>query len=148
MQTKASSMKMDEVSQLASQAGDPVVSSKAIGFLFMIKKYAATLIPAVAIGAVCVIVMALTLPKSKREFVCAITATILFALYGPSAVILFMHIDFSTVSLMDQEKARSLLTVLCGLPGWVIVRAFFNWAEINRTKTIVDLAAQIKDLAE
>jgi len=146
MLAKLSNNKMDEVSQLANQASDPVVSSKVASLLYLIKKYAAIIVPAMAIAAACIIVMALTKPKSNREFLCAITATFVGAIWGPSVLILFFHIDFSTVSAMDQDKVRNLLTVVCGLPGWVIVRACFNWSEVNRTKTIVDLVKQIKEL--
>lgn len=126
--------------------GTAITSGKVSAFFYLVKKYAAFIIPTACIAAACIIVMAMTRPKSNREFIVAITATIAGAYFGPSVVILLCGIDFSAISAIDQDKARSLLTIVCGLPGWVIVRACFNWSEINKTKTIVELVGQLKAL--
>ena len=128
-----------------------IESANAIGhclsvLAMFIKKHASILVPAAAITGACVLVMALTRPKTNREIVCALIATFSGGIFGPSAVILFFDIKMATVSTMDQDYVRNLLTIICGLPGWVIVRAWFNWSEVNRKKTLVDLIEQIKEL--
>jgi hypothetical protein len=140
-------MTMHEHTQnIVTGASDPVVSSKLLAALIFIKNNAALIIPTVLIAAVCVLVMALTRPKTNREFVCAMIATIVGAVYGPAFIIMIFGWDFSTVSATDESHIRSLLTVACGLPGWVIVRSYFNWSEVSETKTIIDLIKQLKDV--
>jgi hypothetical protein len=142
-----SNFNMHEHTQnIVTGASDPVVSSKVLACLLFLKKHAALIIPTVLIAAVCVLVMALTRPKTNREFVCAMIATIVGALFGPAFVVMLFGINFASVSVNDQDHIRSLLTVVCGMPGWVMVRAYFNWAEVSETKTIIDLIKQVKDV--
>ncbi len=135
---------MEEVNQAIAASSSAIFSWSKI--FFWLKKYFLLAVPQFAILAACAIVMAMTKPKSNREFLSAITATFVGAIYGPSLVILLFHIDLSNISAMDQDKVRSLFTVVCGLPGWVIIRACFNWSELNKTKTIIDLIKQFKDV--
>lgn len=133
---------MNEVD--VAEAGVSLLKSSSL--MVAVKKLSYIAVPSMCIMAACVIVMSLTNPKTSREIIVALIATFAGAMFGPSLVILLFEIDFSHVSLTDQDYARNLLTIVCGLPGWVFVRACFNWSEINKTKNIVDLIKQIKDL--
>lgn len=130
---------MENINDVVQTAGDPAV-------LTFMKKFFVAVLPHVALIIVCAVVMAMTHPKSFREGLVALLVTFACAIYGPPVAIAFFHLDMSAVPPADYDKARSMLTILCGMPGWVIVRAVFNWTEINRTKTILDLAKQFKEV--
>lgn len=131
---------------MESNAVDATIAATDPAFLTLIKKMFYAVAPHAAVIICCAIVMAMTHPKSFREGFVALLATFACAIYGPSVIIAIFHIDLTAVSVIDQDKARSMLTIVCGMPGWVIVRACFNWSEINKNRSIIDLAKQIKDV--
>lgn len=85
-----------------------------------------------------VIVMAMAYPKTKREFVAAMFSTLAFSVFGGAAAI--EYFNFQAWGLV----AQGLAFVVCGLPAWVAVRAFFAWSESNKGASIVELIKQAR----
>ncbi len=91
-----------------------------------------------------VVVMAMTLPKTVREFVVAMISTTVSSICGGAFVVRWLGIgDWANddVGLI----AIGGLIFVCGLPAWVLVRAWFKWAEKRRDKDLGEIA---QDLAE
>lgn len=87
-----------------------------------------------------VIVMSMAYPKTKREFVAALVSTLALSVFGGAAAIEYFNIG------SWGYIAQGLAFVVCGLPAWVAVRAFFAWSERNRDRDLVELVRQIKSV--
>lgn len=135
--------RMEEVNQAAQAAGGSVIAlDKLSTFLFFLKKHAAIVLPAAAVMACCIVVMAMTKPPTFRETIVALIVTAVFAICGAEAVGLYFSFNFPDTT--SGRLAHNGLIFICGMPGWVLVRACFNWSDVNKKKTIVDLVKQIK----
>lgn len=97
------------------------------------------------LGAVlaAVVVMAMTLPRTVREFVVALVSTLMFS-FGLGAVVVrwfdlavWAGDDIGLVALMG-------VAFICGLPGWVMVRAWFAYSEARQGKTLPELIIELK----
>ncbi|MDT4863613.1 hypothetical protein FQZ97_983260 [compost metagenome] len=79
-----------------------------------------------------VVVMSLTLPKTVREFVVALICTLMASIGGGAAVIK----SFDLITWADDLYGLCALLGLvfaCGLPGWVLIRGFFAYAEYRKS---------------
>lgn len=85
-----------------------------------------------------VIVMSMAYPKTRREFVAALVSTLALSIFGGAAAIEYFNIGHWGYI------AQGLAFVVCGLPAWVAVRAFFAWSEANKQRGIVELLRQIR----
>jgi hypothetical protein len=91
-----------------------------------------------------VVVMAMTLPKTVREFVVAMISTSVSSICGGAFVVRWFDIGSWANDDVGVIALGGIIFV-CGLPAWVLVRAWFKWAEKRRDK---DLAEMASDLAE
>ena len=92
------------------------------------------------------LVMIMQHPQSKREWAAALLATIAFSLFGGALVVQYFNLT-SWLSLgFTGIVAVSGIIFACGLPGWVLVRAFFKYAERSKDKDILEIAKDVKDL--
>lgn len=91
-----------------------------------------------------VVVMAMTLPKTVREFCVAMISTAISSLCGGAFVIRWLEIGHWANDDLGMIALGGVVFV-CGLPAWVMVRASFKWAETRRDK---DLGQLLKDMAE
>lgn len=91
-----------------------------------------------------VVVMAMTLPKTVREFVVAMISTSVSSICGGAFVVRWFGIGSWANDDVGVIALGGIIFV-CGLPAWVLVRAWFKWAEKRRDK---DLAEMASDLAE
>lgn len=91
-----------------------------------------------------VVVMAMTLPKTVREFVVAMISTSVSSICGGAFVVRWFGIGSWANDDVGVIALGGIIFV-CGLPAWVLVRAWFKWAERRRDK---DLAEMASDLAE
>lgn len=88
-----------------------------------------------------IVVMAITPPKSFSEFVVGLISTVVASLSGGSALISYLGMT----KLADDPFGLATIggvMFVCGLPGWLLVRAFFMWAQRRRH---MDLAELLKD---
>lgn len=85
-----------------------------------------------------VVVMAMTLPKTAREFVVALISTVVSSIGGGAFVIRWLEIghwaqdDVGLIGLMG-------VVFVCGLPAWVLVRALFAWSESKKDRQITEI---------
>ena len=92
---------------------------------------------------VTIVVMAMTLPKTAREFVVAMISTVVFSLGGGAFVIRWFelqhwaHDDIGVVAL-------AAVIFVCGLPGWFTVRALFVYAELRQNMSLLDMLREFK----
>jgi membrane-associated PAP2 superfamily phosphatase len=91
-----------------------------------------------------VVVMAMTLPKTMREFVVAMISTTVFSICGGAFVVRWHGISEWVNDDLGMIAIGGVIFV-CGLPAWVLVRAGFRWAEKRRDQDLGELA---QDLAE
>ena len=98
-----------------------------------------------AVGAVLVtiVVMAMTLPKTAREFVVAMICTVVSSIGGGAFVIRWfelrhwIHDDIGLIAL-------AAIIFLCGLPAWVMVRSWFVYAELSKHMSLPDMLRELK----
>lgn len=92
---------------------------------------------------VTIVVMAMTLPKTAREFVVAMICTVVSSLGGGAFVIRWLdigswaHDDIGLVALAG-------IIFVCGLPAWVMVRGWFVYAELSKNMSLLDMVREFK----
>lgn len=92
-----------------------------------------------------IVVMAMTLPKTVREFVVAMISTTVSSICGGAFVVRWFDLgawvndDFGLMAIGG-------VIFICGLPAWVLVRAWFKWAEKRKDKDLAELATELTDL--
>jgi Cu/Ag efflux pump CusA len=91
-----------------------------------------------------VVVMAMTLPKTVREFTVAMISTSVSSICGGAFVVRWLGIAHWVNDDAGMIAIGGIIFV-CGLPAWVLVRAWFKWAEKRRDN---DLTEIVNDLAE
>jgi len=94
-------------------------------------------------GLAAVVVMLYIQPKCKREWTMALICTLVSSVCGGAAVV--QH--YGLLAWGDNYMGLIALggvIFACGLPGWVIIRAAFAWAEKRKGKDIVELIADAK----
>ena len=91
-----------------------------------------------------VVVMAMTLPKTMREFMVAMISTTVSSLCGGAFLVRWLEIghwandDVGIVALGG-------LVFVAGLPAWVLVRAWFDWSEAKKDRQIVEIVDAVLD---
>lgn len=90
-----------------------------------------------------VVVMAMTLPKTVREFVVAMISTTVASLCGGAFVVRWLEIGHwaNDVGMV----AIGGLILVCGLPAWVVVRAWFAWSEAKKDRQIDEIVDAVLD---
>lgn len=110
---------------------------------FLLWKLATCLI-VLAVVLVTIVVMAMTLPKTIKEFVVALISTVVFSLGGGAFVVMqlgLMGWAHDYVGLV----ALAGVVFACGLPAWVLVRAFYAYADARSQGTgFIDMIREIK----
>ena len=91
-----------------------------------------------------VVVMAMTLPKTVREFCVAMISTTIASICGGAFAVRSLGISDWANDDVGLIAIGGLIFV-CGLPAWVLVRAWFKWAEARKDKDLVEL---LDDMAE
>jgi hypothetical protein len=92
-----------------------------------------------------IVVMAMTLPKTVREFVVAMISTSVSSICGGAFVVRWFGIGSWANDDVGVIALGGIIFV-CGLPAWVLVRAWFKWAEKRRDKDLAELATDIAEL--
>lgn len=93
-----------------------------------------------------IVVMAMTLPKTVREFVVAMISTIVFSLGGGAFVVRWFELshwandDVGLVGL-------GVVIFICGLPAWVLVRGWFAYAEASKGRSLLVMIKELREAA-
>lgn len=91
-----------------------------------------------------IVVMAMTLPKTVREFVVAITSTLVGSLAGGSFVIRWFDLGHWAGDDLGVIALGGVIFV-CGLPAWVLVRALYAWSESKKERQITEIVDAVLD---
>lgn len=105
--------------------------------------YKLGLLGALASVLVAIVVMAMTLPKTVREFVVAMISTVVASLCGGAFVIRWMEIGHwanDDIGLLG----LGAVVFVCGLPAWVSVRAWFAYTEASKGRSLLDLVRELR----
>ena len=120
---------------------EPVTTSAAGGWALM--KF---LPPALAPVLATIIVMCIATPKSRKEWVAALTSTVTVSIFGGSFIVTAMGWT-AWVDHWIGMMAVAGMCFVCGLPAWLLVRALFAWQDKQRGKDVVEIAKGIaKDI--
>ncbi|MCU1717329.1 hypothetical protein [Pseudomonas sp. 5P_3.1_Bac2] len=129
---------MSEPGPLTAAGGIALYKLGAFGFFAVI-----------AIVLVSIVVMAMTIPKTVREFVVALISTLAFSTGGGAFIVRWLEIGHWAQDDVGMVGLAGVVFV-CGLPGWVLVRALFAWSEGKKNREIteiIDMAINAKNKA-
>ena len=105
--------------------------------------YKLGLLSAFAAVLVTIVVMAMTLPKTAREFAVAMICTVVASL-GCGALLIrwfdLQHWANDDIGLV----ALAAVIFVCGLPAWVLVRGWFVYAELSKHMSLPDMIRELK----
>lgn len=99
-----------------------------------------------------IVVMAMTMPRSKCEFFVALISTVVSSFCGGAfAIHYFGLLPAAAVAATDLDAFLFLAKLggvffVCGLPGWVIIRACFVFSESRKNKGIDQLIKDARDV--
>jgi len=94
-------------------------------------------------GLASVVVMCMTLPRSKDEWVVALITTWVGSICGGAAVISYFDL-FKWADNFISLAALLGLVFACGLPAWAIVRWVFNYINRHRDSSIDQIVDDVK----
>lgn len=95
-------------------------------------------------GLAAIVVMLWVQPKSPREWAMALICTVVSSLGGGAWAIEHFQLHHLATGGMVGLMAMGGLIFACGLPGWVIVRAWFAWAKKREALDLGELARDAK----
>jgi hypothetical protein len=94
-----------------------------------------------------VVVMAMTLPKTIREFVVATISTAVCSICGGAFLVRWLEIGHWVNDDLGVIAIGGLIFV-AGLPAWVMVRAWFAWSEARKGVALPELVRELKGLRD
>ena len=91
------------------------------------------------------VVMCMTPPRTKQEWVVALVSTVVGSIAGGSYLVHYFGLQQLAAS-GDQTGLMVLmgLAFASGLPAWAVVRWAFNWMEKRKDKDIAEIAEEIR----
>jgi hypothetical protein len=100
----------------------------------------------VSVGAIlaAVVVMAMTLPKTSREWVAGLISTLVSSICGGAGLVQWLGFT-SWVDTFEGTVAMIGLCFACGLPAWVLVRAWFAYAAKSQGMSLIDMIKEIRE---
>jgi hypothetical protein len=90
-----------------------------------------------------IVVMTMTLPPSRREFLVAMVSTVAIGVGGTAGIVMYYNLQHMAYSFWGLTALGSLFFV-CGLPGWVIIRAVFITAEKMKGKGLGEIISEVR----
>lgn len=94
-----------------------------------------------------VVVMAMTLPRTVREFCVAMISTVVASTCGGAFVVRWFDLAHWANDDVGVIAIGGLIFV-CGLPAWVLVRAWFAWSEARKGVALPELVRELKGLRD
>lgn len=122
--------------QTMTEPASTAVGGIALYKLGILASFAAT------VGAF--VVMLMTSPRTTREFIVAMICTIVSSICGGAAVVRWFDLT-SWVQDGIGMVAIGGLIFACGLPAWVIVRAWFNWSEARKAVPLPEMVKEFRE---
>lgn len=98
----------------------------------------------ILVGALAaIVVMAMTVPRSAREFIVAIISTLMSSIGGGAFLVRWLEIGHWAQDDIGMVAIGGVLFA-AGMPGWVVVRAAFAWAEKRRHLELPELIREAR----
>lgn len=94
-------------------------------------------------GLAAIVVMCMTPPRSRAEWIVGLITTVLGSICGGAAVIEHFKLQV-WMTTFNGLLAVLGLVFACGLPAWAIVRWWFNYAEQRKRKHLLDVATEVR----
>lgn len=91
-----------------------------------------------------ILVMVMTLPKTPREFVVSMTCTVVSSVCGGAFLVRWLDIGSWVQDDIGMIALCGVIFV-CGLPAWVIVRAWFAWSESRKDKALPEMVKEFRE---
>lgn len=91
-----------------------------------------------------ILVMVMTLPKTPREFVVAMICTVVSSVCGGAFLVRWLDIGSWVQDDIGMIALCGIIFV-CGLPAWVIVRAWFAWSESRKDKALPEMVKEFRE---
>lgn len=91
-----------------------------------------------------ILVMVMTLPKTPREFVVAMICTVVSSVCGGAFLVRWLDIGSWVQDDIGMVALCGIIFV-CGLPAWVIVRAWFAWSESRKDKALPEMVKEFRE---
>ena len=88
--------------------------------------------------------MAMTQPKSTREWVVALICTVFASVCGGAGLVQWLDLH-AWADQFEGMVALIGLCFVCGLPAWVFVRAWFAYADKRQQMTLLDMIKEIRE---
>jgi len=85
-----------------------------------------------------VVVMAMTLPRTVREFFVAMVSTTVSSIGGGAFLVRWLDLGHWVNDDLGMIAIGGMIFV-CGLPAWVLVRALFAWSEAKKDRQITEI---------
>lgn len=104
------------------------------------------------VGAALLVVLAMRLPKSPREWIVALVSTVMSSITLGSAGIVYFGLAEYLVNARNGAEmffvacGLSGFVFTCGLPGWLFVRLVFRWIEARWNAKPEDVVADVRGL--
>lgn len=89
-----------------------------------------------------VVVMAMTLPRTVREFFVAMVSTTVSSIGGGAFLVRWLDLGHWVNDDLGMIAIGGMIFV-CGLPAWVLVRALFAWSEAKKDRQITEIVDAI-----
>lgn len=109
--------------------------------------YKLGLLGAAAGVLVAVVVMAMTLPKTVREFCVAMISTLVASFAGGAFIVRW----FDLGSWANDDIGLVALFGICfvaGLPAWVMVRGWFAYTEARKGRSLLSMIKELRAAAK
>lgn len=91
-----------------------------------------------------IVVVVMTLPRTRGEWAVALISTVVASLCGGAAVIQYWGLA-TWMTTTNGAMALGGIYFVCGLPGWSIVRWAFNFLNKRKDKDLAEIAAEVVD---
>lgn len=95
-------------------------------------------------GLSAVVVMSMSETRSRREWRVALISTVVSSIGGGAAVAQHFGLQHWVDSYVGWVALGGLLFA-CGLPGWVLVRSFFAWADKRREADLAEIIQEVRE---
>ncbi|NCI79746.1 hypothetical protein [Acinetobacter kanungonis] len=121
---------------------EPVFTSS-FGLSALMKFYGTAIMVMLAVALVAAVVLMTRMPRSPQEWAVGLICTVVSSLAGGSFIIVKFAL-YSWVADIWGMITLGGFFVVCGLPGWAIVRWIFNYIDKQEGKTIIEVMKELK----
>jgi len=91
-----------------------------------------------------IVVMVMTLPRTRGEWAVALISTVVASLCGGAAVIQYLGLG-AWMATTNGAMALGGIYFVCGLPGWSVVRWLFNFINKRKDKDLAEIVGEVAD---